>query len=196
MNAALENSSSSATTTESRLRRWLPHVVALAVLGAVLAIAIVGLIYLSRFHAYRIESDSMAPTIAKGDKIFSDQGYYAHHPIADGDLIVFRHNDFILVKRVTAMAGETVAITNGAVLRNGLALNEPYIQHSGPPLTNADTVPAQVVPAGELFVTGDNRDHSLDSRLPDEFGVVKTSDVIGKATVVYWSEHGQIGRRS
>jgi len=161
----------------------------------VLAIAIVGITYLGRFHAFRVSSDSMAPTFSSGDKIFADETYYAHHPIADGDLIVFRHNDFILVKRVTAMAGETVAITNGTVLRNGLALNEPYIQHSGPPLTYADTVPARVVPAGELFVTGDNRDHSLDSRLPDEFGVVKTSDVVGKATAVYWSEHGQIGRR-
>jgi signal peptidase I len=138
----------------------------------------------------------MEPSFYEGDRILTDETYYEHHPITDGDLVVFRHNDFILVKRVTAMAGETVELRQGVVLRNGQARNEPYAQHSGPPLTEADTVAAQVVPAGELFVTGDNRDHSLDSRLPAQFGVVHTEDVIGKATFVYWSEHRRIGRRS
>jgi signal peptidase I len=148
-----------------------------------------------RFRPYRVAGESMAPTFSTGDKIFADETYYAHHPIADGDLVVFRHGDSILIKRVTAKAGETVEIKEWVVLRNGQALHEPYAHNSSEPQPEFRTFAPRTIPAGEIFVTGDNRDFSFDSRMGAQFGVVKTSDVIGKATSVYWTEHGRIGRR-
>ena len=99
----------------SRFRRWWPHVATLAACCAALALAIVGFTYLDS-HIWAVSATMsranswMAPAFSPGDKIFADETYYAHHSIADGDLVVFRHNDLILIKRVTAVAGETVEI--------------------------------------------------------------------------------------
>jgi signal peptidase I len=196
MNPALGNVSSNSIKPESRLRRWWPHVAALAAFCAALAIVVVGLTYLVRFRPYRVEGNSMAPTFSSGDKIFADEMYYSHHPVADGDLVVFRRGDLTLIKRVTATAGETVEIRNWVLLRNGQTLNGPYAHSSSDRQPEFRTFARKVIPAGELFVTGDNGDFSFDSRMGAQFGVVKTSDVIGKATFVYWSEHGRVGRRS
>lgn len=168
---------------------------ALAACCAALAIVIVGLTYLIRFRPYRVDGNSMAPTFSSGDKIFADETYYSHHPVADGDLVVFRHGDLTLIKRVTATAGETIEIRNWVLLRNGHTLNEPYLQNPSDPQPEFRTFAPKVIPPDELFVSGDNRDFSFDSRMGGQFGSVKTSDVIGKATYVYWSEHGQTGRK-
>jgi signal peptidase I len=180
---------------KSSIRRLLPHL--LAALGCVFALLIVtyGCYLLMRFRAYSIPSIAMEPTINAGDRLFVDQHYYSHHRIADGDLVAFRHNEFILIKRVTALAGETIEGRDGVLLRNGVAVNEPYAQHSSEPLPQLETFPPLVVPEGEIFVTGDNRDHSLDSR-SDEFGIVHPSDVMGRASFVYWSKKGKPGPKS
>jgi signal peptidase I len=145
------------------------------------------------FHAYSISSTSMQPTFYAGDKLFVDESYDSSHAVSDGDIIVFRHNGNVLIKRVTAMAGETIEGKNGLLLRNGVALDEPYAHHSDEPPAELQTFAARVVPADELFVTGDNRDFSLDSRL-SEFGNVHLSDVMGKPAFIYSSSHGQTGR--
>jgi signal peptidase I len=139
-------------------------------------------------HAYTITSKSMEPTIYEGDKILTNESYYSNHAITDGDLVVFHHGDYVIIKRVSAIAGESIEGRDGVLVRNGHALVEPYAQHLSDP-SPAQTFTPTVVPPGEIFVTGDNRDSSLDSRLA-EFGVVHTSDVIGIATYVTTSKRG------
>lgn len=131
----------------------------------------------------------MEPTIRKGDLLMVDYKYYADHAIKDGDIIVFRHNDFTLVKRVSAIAGESIEGRDGVFVRNGHALNEPYANHSGHPPPEAQDFGLRTVANGEVFVTGDNRDESLDSRM-EEFGSVKTSDVLGAALTARSSKLG------
>ena len=194
-NSNIASSADAKNSGKSSIRRLMPHL--LAALGCLLALSIVtyGCYLLMRFRAFSIPSVAMEPTISAGDRLFVDEHYYRHRRILDGDLIVFRHNEFIVIKRVTALAGETIEGRDGVLLRNGVALNEPYAQHSSEPLQQLETFAPRVVPEGEIFVTGDNRDNSLDSR-SDEFGVVHPSDVIGKASFVYWSKKGKAGPRS
>jgi len=147
-----------------------------------------GCSHIGSIHGYTIASKSMEPTIYEGDKITTDESYYSNHSIADGDLVVFRHNGFMLVKRVSAVAGETIEGKDGILIRNGYALSESYAHHSGDPSSDMQTFSSRTIPKGEVFVTGDDRDSSLDSRL-SEFGVVRTSDVLGIATYVMSSKH-------
>jgi signal peptidase I len=98
-----------------------------------------------------------------------------------GDVIVFIYpkdpsRDFI--KRVIAREGQTVAMQNGVVLVDGVPIDEPYIADRG----IAD-FPEQTVPEGTLFVLGDNRGNSLDSR---SWGMLPESLVIGRADIRYW----------
>lgn len=178
--------------------RW-QWVVLAAVLcfGLLLFVAVVPVaVRLGSFYPYRISSNSMAPTLYAGDRIFANQRYYAHHKLGDGDLIVFRHGDLILVKRVSALPGETIRGKDTKLFRNGMALEEPYALYSkDSPIPEIDTFALRTVPAGEVFVTGDSRDASLDSR-SEEFGPVLISDVLGRVSLVYGSSHqGQVGRR-
>lgn len=98
-----------------------------------------------------------------------------------GDIIVFRYpydprRDFI--KRVVAVAGEDVMVKNGVVMVNGSPLSEPYVLHPGGP-----DFALRKVPEGTVFVLGDNRSGSEDSR---SFGFVDLRLIKGKAFVVYW----------
>ncbi len=130
-------------------------------------------------HVYTVPTDSMSPFIRKGDDVVSDELKYARTHFKDGDVIVVRHGDNVLVKRVLAMPGETIRGQDRKIYRNKALVTEPYL---APVDTNdraiAPTFPERTLPAGELFVLGDNRDHSLDSRT-EEFGVVHPEDVVG-----------------
>jgi signal peptidase I len=147
------------------------------------------------FRTFKISSGSMEPTLYAGDVIYVDQRYYKSHTVADGDLIVFHHEDYILIKRVSALPGETIEGHDNFLYRNGTAFAEPYAHYDSANPIRQDTFAAVKVPAGQLFVTGDNRDQSLDSRT-DDFGPVLTADVVGRAESVYQSTHaGQTGRK-
>jgi signal peptidase I len=149
---------------------------------------------LAGFRAYKIASESMSPTIYVGDAIMVDEHYYAHHDMRDGDLVAFQHGDFVIVKRVSALPGETIEGRHGTLYKNGGALTEPYATYDkDSPIDEIETFPLRTIPAGEIFVTGDARDHSLDSR-SEEFGHVATSDVVAKVCFIYGSKHDQTGR--
>jgi len=117
--------------------------------------------------------------VGGGDRPLFDHALY---PIERGDVVAFIHagadGEEVYLKRVIGVPNETVAITRGAVIVNGLQLPEPYL--SKPDAANS---PALRVPAGSYFVLGDNRAESDDSRA---FGAVPRTAIIGRAQLVVW----------
>jgi signal peptidase I len=154
--------------------------IALAVLAAML---IRGLL----MAPFYIPSGSMEPTLLPGDYILANRLVYYLHPPQRGDIIVFRfpkdeHFDF--VKRVIGLPGDVVEEHDGQFRINGKPLREVYIEHTQKgPTPGMDMAPLRI-PKDQLFVLGDNRDASLDSRY---WGTVNEHKVIGEAFLIYWS---------
>jgi signal peptidase I len=136
--------------------------------------------HLAGFHTLKIASNGMEPTIRAGERIVVSNRTF--HP-EQGDIIYFRRYGTVPVKRVIGLSGNMVQGTNGAVQVNGTTLNEPYAQHTGPHLPNLDNFGPVSVPQGSLFVMGDNRDVSLDSRMAD-FGTVAESEIAGRPVYI------------
>ncbi len=127
------------------------------------------------FRPVVVAGSSMLPTLNNDQTIFIKR-LIAEEDIKKGDIIVFRsplNRDKLLVKRVIATAGDTVAIIEGKVYVNGKLLYEPYLNG----VKSHETIPMVRVPEGCYYVLGDNRVVSMDSR---EFGFVKVEDVYGK----------------
>lgn len=156
--------------------------VALSLSGAALTRA-------SGFSSFEIPSTAMEPTIRRGDHIVVDCfSFRSRHPRRP-EVIIFKKGDTFFVKRVIGVAGDTLEGNNKLVLVNGAVLSEDYIQHTAPIFPGdewMDTFGTTKVPVGKYFVTGDNRDVSLDSRSPD-FGLVDESSIVGKAMYVFRS---------
>jgi signal peptidase I len=148
---------------------------------AVLAVAVVGAVLALRafvVEPFAIPSESMAPTLRPGD-----QALVAKVGAPDrGDLVAFHRprTREVLLKRVVAVGGDTVGLEDGLLVVNGRTVREPYANTK-----SQDSVyfgPVRV-PAGTVFVMGDNRGISEDSR---DFGAVPTHDVIGRAVARLW----------
>ncbi|MDQ7844810.1 MAG: signal peptidase I [Armatimonadota bacterium] len=138
-------------------------------------------------QAFYIPSGSMEPTLQVGDRILVGKFTYRFEEIRRGDVIVFHYplnpgKDF--VKRVVGLGGETVELRDGMVLINGTPIRELYpTALAGGDRACTSNYGPQKVPPGELFVLGDNRCNSEDSRF---FGFVPRSNVVGKALFIYW----------
>ena len=108
---------------------------------------------------------------------------YTFDPPKRGDIIVFdppNGDDKPYIKRVIATAGETVTFRDGSVYVDDVKLDEPYIREG---ITDCPNCAPVAVPEGDVFVLGDNRRNSSDSRV---FGPVPIDNIIGKAIVTYW----------
>jgi signal peptidase I len=128
----------------------------------------------------RVDSYSMEPTLYRGNFVMVNKLAYRLGTIERSDVIVFRYPpnpQEQYIKRVIGLPGDQVLIRDGKVMVNGELLAEPYLQ-----VKTARGGEWQV-PAGELFVLGDNRNNSSDSRV---WGMVPLENVIGKAVLVYW----------
>ena len=155
-------------------------------------------------QAFKIPSGSMIPTLLVGDHLFVNKFIYGVKipyfritiiPITDpkrGDVIVFiypqdRSKDFI--KRVIGTAGDKIEMKNKKLFINDQVYTDTFGIYNDDAIYPADVQPRDnfgpvTVPQGSLFVMGDNRDHSLDSRF---WGFVDLKDVQGKAFIIYWS---------
>ncbi|NLW71761.1 MAG: signal peptidase I [Chloroflexi bacterium] len=123
---------------------------------------------------------SMRPTLDQGYYLLVNRLAYRYGVPKHGEIVIFHHNgdnteDYI--KRVIGVPGDKVVINHGEVSVNGKALYEPYRADQG------NSMGEWVVPEGEYFVLGDNRNHSSDSR---DWGFVKDEWLVGKALLVYW----------
>ncbi|MDY0186456.1 MAG: signal peptidase I [Syntrophus sp. (in: bacteria)] len=170
----------------------------------VIALVIAFFIRTFVIQAYKIPSGSMKPTLLVGDHILVNKFLYGikvpHFrntivPLKEpqrGDVVVFiypedRSKDFI--KRVIAVSGDTVEIRNKKIYLNGKLYKDGkgvYVDSFILPgsLQPRDNFGPVTVPPSSLFVMGDNRDQSYDSRF---WGFVDLKDVLGKAIVIYWS---------
>jgi signal peptidase I len=149
---------------------------------AVLVVALCGC--KTYYGPYRVVSDSMSPTVRTGDRIMVDESAEARTNLHDGDVIMIRHGDAVVLKRILAMPGETIRGEDRKVFRDGKLVAEPYLAAPSDFAGLPNTFAERKVVAGELFVLGDNRDHSLDSRAED-YGA-KVEDVVGKYGWTYW----------
>ena len=140
------------------------------------------------FQAYEIPSGSMEQTIMTGDMVFSEKVSYYFNDVQRGDIVTFADPQTpgrVLIKRVIATGGQTVDLVDGKVVVDGQVLDEPYTlgKESVPLQTPMNVTYPYTVPEGSLWVMGDNRTNSQDSRY---FGAVKESTVTGRAVFVYW----------
>lgn len=150
--------------------------------GALLVAFIIKTFLLQAFY---IPSLSMAPTLKVNDRVLVNKLSYDLHEVHRGDLVVFESppnegsQTKDLIKRVIGLPGETVESRDGHILINGQVLQEPYL---GPDVM---TGPLEkiTVPAEHLWVMGDNRPNSRDSRF---FGAIPESLVIGRAFIRVW----------
>ena len=193
-------SSTSTTRTRSTLREYVEAALWALVLTLFLRAFVI--------QAFRIPSESMVKTLLVGDFLFVNKFEYGPkipfthvrlpglRPPRRGDVIVFQFpqnpsQDFI--KRCIATAGQTVTIADKQVSVDGQPLREPYTQHTDPNIRPAgfdfrDNYGPYTVPAGNLFMMGDNRDNSNDSRY---WGPVDLDLVKGRAMFLYWSWDGE-----
>ena len=146
--------------------------------------------YLIGLKSYKIPSGAMLPTIQIGDHILADQ---RPRNIKRKDLIIFEYpedprRDFI--KRIVAVGGDVIESINRELYINGAKINEPYITH-----TETTILPGEVskrdnfgpitVPENSIYVLGDNRENSHDSRF---WGFVDKDAIRGRALYIYWSK--------
>jgi signal peptidase I len=158
-------------------------------------------------QAFKIPSGSMIPTLQIGDHILVNKLSYGlripfwEHYLVDfsrpqrGDVVVFifpedRTKDFI--KRVIGLGGDTVEIRGKKIYINGKQIEDPHAHFEGDDPQTAglparDDFGPKTVPENHIFVMGDNRDRSYDSRF---WGFVNLDDVRGKAFLIYWSWDG------
>ena len=188
---------------KSVAREYLESVVVAVILALFIRTFIV--------QAFKIPTGSMETNLLIGDHLLVNRVVYspslgaaestilAKKPIRRGDVVVFKFpedpsKDFI--KRVIGLPGETVEVRDRTVFIDGKPLDEPYTHFLEPPLRRDDPEYAlridnvrqsygpKVVPAAQLFVMGDNRDNSRDSRY---WGFLPADQVKGRALLVYWS---------
>jgi signal peptidase I len=173
-----------------------------AVLAGALALALILRAVL--FQAYYIRFTSMEPTLSNGDRVLVNKLGYDLHDINRGDLVVFERPQGVggqqtddLIKRVIALPGEVIRFVEGNVYIDDRRLHEPYLESSG---ITAGSMPAKCAPlvnqgclvgAGEVFVMGDNRANSTDSR---SFGPISEHLIVGHAFLRIWpvTEFGRL----
>jgi signal peptidase I len=179
------------TETSRQSRSLLRTLISLVVVVVVVA---AGTILLRAFvmSPYYIPSASMEPTLhgctgCNNDHVLVNRLSYHLHDIHRGDVVVFHRpstwqvSEKLLVKRVIGLPGDVLTTKAGAVYVNGLQLDEPYINDQ---CTGGTTnLTSSTVPAGSIFVMGDNRCQSEDSR---SFGPVPRSAVVGRAFMIVW----------
>lgn len=171
------------------IREWV------TVIGVALFIAfIVRGFVLQQFY---ISGPSMESTLFQNNRVLVNKLSYRLHDVHRGDVVVFdrvttdgvevQHDD--LIKRVIGLSGDTVSIANCVVSVNGVKVDEPYLNDYDLAQPNPDDrcrVPemaSTTVEPGHLFVMGDNRPESFDSRM---FGTIEDDLVVGRAFVIIW----------
>lgn len=169
-------------------------------------IAVILALFIRSFivQAFKIPSGSMLPTLQIGDHLLVNKFIYGVKIPMQGsvlipwktperdDIVVFRFpkdRSIDYIKRVVGVAGDTIELKNKQLFLNGEIIQSPHAHFTGKDIMKATSGPRDnmgpvKVPEGTIFVMGDNRDNSYDSRF---WGFVDLNDVLGKAFILYWS---------
>jgi signal peptidase I len=170
---------------KSELWEWTKALLIAVVLAAVIRYFL--------FAPIVVDGLSMMPTLHDQDRMIVNKLSYKIGEPERFDIIVFHapeNKDYI--KRVIGLPGDTVEYKNDTLYVNGKAYEEPYLEEykkqviDGPltdPFTLEEKIGRQTVPEGQLFVMGDNRRFSKDSR---HIGTVPFEEVLGKTSIIYW----------
>jgi signal peptidase I len=129
----------------------------------------------------------MSPTLEQGELFVSDSWRYHDHAVMDGEIVVLERPErpgVKYIKRVVAVAGDTIEIRDGVLYRNGRAVAEPYVHAPIPYGGSPRNVPASTLGPGHIYVLGDYRDNSLDSR---QWGPLLTSSLRGRVQYIWLS---------
>jgi len=190
---------------QSKFGRWAVEW-GIVIVGALLVVVVIRTFL---FQAFYIPSPSMYPTLKVGDRVLVNKLSYEAHGVHRGDLVVFDRPTCKgkerptwatcteggeikdLIKRVIALPGDTYELRDGAVYINGQKLHEPYVakeatgvQKQSLPICLFPTASFKyVIPDGDVFVMGDNRTNSTDSRC---FGPIPKSSIVGRAFIRVW----------
>lgn len=189
-----------------RYNRWYVYLVVILMFGVTWEVIVA-----SRYEAYRIPSGAMEPTVLIGDFIFVSTGQRSVDAIGYGSIVAFESREdprLTVLKRVVAIGGDTVQMTSNVLYRNGDPMAEPYVQFLDdvtdpqdpqmawqmpyvlgsvalssyrPTLKNWGPL---LVPPDSMFVLGDNRDRSYDSRY---YGFIGRDQMVGRASRIYYS---------
>jgi signal peptidase I len=172
---AEDSAGASPSGADARPRRR-PSLVAVGI--ALIALIVVVKIFVA--EPFRIPSQSMEPTLRPGDQALVDK--LAGKPPHRGELVAFHapRTGEILLKRVVAVGGDTVGLEDGVLVVDGRAVHEPYADPKA--IDSVYFGPVKVRP-GTVFVMGDNRANSEDSR---DFGAVPADRIIGRAVARVW----------
>ncbi|SIS44877.1 signal peptidase I [Salimicrobium salexigens] len=160
---------------------------------AVILAALVALVFRTFiFASYIVDGESMEPTLYDGNLLMVNKVSYEWTEIHRQDVIVFHYNEKDdYVKRVIGLPGDEIAVKDDELYVNDERLEETYLDklrpEDGEVFTSSFTLEGitgiPTVPPGKLFVLGDNRRHSLDSR---SFGFIDSASVVGKVSIRYW----------
>jgi len=183
-----DSDSGTGSTSSSRTRSIIEWIV---VIGGALVVAL--LIKAFLVQAFYIPSESMVPTLEIGDRVLVNKLSYKLHDVNRGDLVVFERPEGEpdedvkdLIKRVIGLPGDQLVIKDNAVYVNGDKLEEDYLPEGTVTkqgrLDCVDATPC-VVPEDSIWVMGDNREHSFDSRY---FGPIEENTIVGRAFLRIW----------
>ncbi|EKD56458.1 MAG: hypothetical protein ACD_58C00181G0001 [uncultured bacterium] len=155
----------------------------------VLSASVFFVVYMFLGQPHQVKGNSMVPNFHDGEYLFTDKVTYRRRPPAYGDVVVFKapiNENYDFIKRVIAIAGENVMVKGGKVYVNSRQLDESkylpdnYMTDAGQFLREGEDY---TIPANNIFVMGDNRGHSSDSR---EWGPVPLDNLVGSAFFRYW----------
>ncbi|MNO85174.1 Signal peptidase IB [compost metagenome] len=184
----LESSEQNPRKPKNEVLEWIKAIA--------IALVLVFLIRWLLFKPFIVDGPSMKPNFHTGERVIVNEILYDIRSPQRGEVIVFHvpseGRDFI--KRVIGVAGDTVKVEGDVVTVNGEVVNETYIQgaidaaHSNNALYNNKDFPNETftdgtVPKGHVFVMGDNRSDSTDSRM---IGYVPLGDIVGRADLIFW----------
>ncbi|MHB1139741.1 MAG: signal peptidase I [Microthrixaceae bacterium] len=180
-------SSASRRSSTRNLVEWVAVIVGAVIVALLIKTFVV--------QAFRIPSESMVPTLEIGDRVLVNKLSYDAHDLNRGDVIVFDRPPGLpagpddpteLIKRVIGLPGETVVARDGAIYVDDRRLEEPYLASPGGTYGLDEPF---TVPEGQVWVMGDNRAHSEDSR---SFGPIDADTIVGRAFMIMWPP-GRIG---
>jgi signal peptidase I len=156
----------------------------------VIFIVLFGGIRFFLFAMYIVNGESMNPTLQDRERVIVNKIVYRMRPPERGEIIVFQATESEqYIKRVMALPGETIEVIGDVVYINGKEHKEPYLKevlnetHKQEELYNDKDISPYTVSEGHVFVMGDNRSHSTDSR---DIGEVSVDDIVGRADIGLW----------